>query len=806
MARVDPRHQAAWRRLAAAMLLTVPASLLTLVTGAAGAAAVPMAILWTLTWVAGARFCLLGARRPRAWTITLVIVWSAVLTGVKPLFVLAMIVGLEFMLRRQASLRLLEGRRKRQVFLLSGPLAVLSLACGFSRPEGVVGDALLMARTGVQAFWVASLLTLLIGLRLHFLRLRAKLTVTGILLGVIPPMLLAVFGLLLLYGTLGGSRANRARDVLQECARAYHEDRQPTLLTAAPIGWDERRPDLGPAWAPELMAALRSHRARQAQGDAEPGPSATEAFKTGYELGRQQAREAAVPDTTGRPTARSGDGAIQFSFGDDDSAGLAAVAASADTVAWVRADGVFWLARWRDPAPGNARIDAIPLDPTALERLARVVRADVQVRSFSGGRPVTMVRADGDTVSLQARHLGGVADPDGNLWHRPRFFGTTVLEAVDLSGGQIAQTAIWFTLQTSFADIGREFASKEAAYNVAVLAALGLVALLMLAAGLTALILSLRIAGGITGAVKSLHRGTQRLATGDLDASIELENDDEFGDLADSFNTMTVAVKKGREDALARERLQLEMKTARQIQERLLPHEEPSLTGWQVTGLSLPSLQVGGDYFDFLQTHPGQLGVAIGDVSGKGVPAALLMSNLQASLKGQVLNDVPVAEVVRRINMLLATSTDPHMFATFIYGELDTTSGVFTSANAGHEPPLLVRHDGTARWLSDGGLLLGMMPDQTYDPVETQLEPGDVLVLYTDGITEAGAPNPALGESLDDYREDQEFGEERLAEVVVAARSRSALGIREAILAAVQKHLDGKAPGDDITLVVVKRG
>ncbi len=245
-------------------------------------------------------------------------------------------------------------------------------------------------------------------------------------------------------------------------------------------------------------------------------------------------------------------------------------------------------------------------------------------------------------------------------------------------------------------------------------------------------------------------------------------------------------MKKGRDDALARERLTRELQTAREIQERLLPHDEPRLSGFEITGASIPSREIGGDYFDFLLQPDDRIGIAIGDVSGKGMPAALLMSNLQASLHGQVIHPSSVAEVVARVNDLLVASTDPHMFATFFYGLLDTRSGVFTTTNAGHNPPLLLRADGTTALLGEGGLLLGMLPDQDYRQQETVIGPGDVVVLYTDGITEAAGPSaePDDPEAM--------FGEEALLDVVRRHAHLPAVGIKEAILAAVAAHTAGR--------------
>ena len=312
------------------------------------------------------------------------------------------------------------------------------------------------------------------------------------------------------------------------------------------------------------------------------------------------------------------------------------------------------------------------------------------------------------------------------------------------------------------------------------------------------LIFGVRITTGITSAVKALHRGTRRIAEGDLDTKIVIPSEDELGDLATSFNVMAGAVKKGREEAIERERLERELETARQIQEKLLPHEMPQLPGFEIAGTSLPSQQVGGDYFDFLDMGTGQLGIAIADVSGKGIPAALLMANLQASLHAQVIKKGSVADVASRMNSLLVKSTDTHMFATFFYGILDEVKSTFTSTNAGHNPPLLFRADGKIKRLEAGGLVLGFLPDQKYTQQTMKIKQGEVVVLFTDGITEAAGPSSEkISENL--------FGEERLIEIVRASLAKSAVEIQAAILQAISNHTANVPQYDDITLVVIKR-
>jgi sigma-B regulation protein RsbU (phosphoserine phosphatase) len=192
------------------------------------------------------------------------------------------------------------------------------------------------------------------------------------------------------------------------------------------------------------------------------------------------------------------------------------------------------------------------------------------------------------------------------------------------------------------------------------------------------------------------------------------------------------------------------------------------------------------------------LGIAIADVSGKGIPAALLMANLQASLHAQALATEMVAEVAIRINDLLVRSTDGNMFVTFFYGLLDRNRSTFTSTNAGHNPPILMRYDRRIERLEDGGMVLGFLPEQKYAQQTATLKPGDILVLFTDGITEARDPNI-------EKVEDKLFGEEKLIQVIADHASLSAREIQAAILQAVTNHTKNTPQGDDITLVVIKR-
>lgn len=600
-------------------------------------------------------------------------------------------------------------------------------------------------------FWFWSLFHLAVRMQLHFLRLRPKLAVSAVLIGFVPLVLVALLAAMMLHTVLGGARASRAAATLESwrAVTAAGSDLAPALFDTV-FAWPQ------PARAPAGTTAL-------------PAP--------GW-----------VPDLARRLAAAPG----------------AAAAAPRDTTAWFAAAGDLWLMRWRGVGGPDAAAEAWLLGQRPLTELSRLLRCGVVLGAIGQASEGTTV-AIGERDPVRDPAFGGrravyrdvAADP--SFWSEWRYFGGTLVEVLRLGDGRLDDARLFVTLRSGWTDLRGEFLEGEDNVNVAVVIALGAVAFLFLVIEIFALFFGVRITEGIIAAVRALGRGTRAVAAGDLQTRIELPNEDEFGDLAASFNEMIRAVRQGREDALARERLTRELQTAREIQERLLPHEEPRLAGFEITGASIPSREIGGDYFDFILRPDDRLGIAIGDVSGKGMPAALLMSNLQASLHGQVIHPSTVAEVVARVNDLLVASTDPHMFATFFYGVLDTRTGVFATTNAGHNPPLVLRADGTDAVLGEGGLLLGMLPGQPYRQQETPLEPGDVVVLYTDGISEAVGP----GADLDDP--DAMFGEERLLEVARRHAHLPALGIKEAILAAVAEHTAGAEQSDDITLVVIRR-
>jgi sigma-B regulation protein RsbU (phosphoserine phosphatase) len=239
--------------------------------------------------------------------------------------------------------------------------------------------------------------------------------------------------------------------------------------------------------------------------------------------------------------------------------------------------------------------------------------------------------------------------------------------------------------------------------------------------------------------------------------------------------------------------VQEEMKLAYKIQMDLLPKTPPLIEGYDIAGVSIPAKTVGGDYFDFIQLDDSKLIFCLGDVSGKGMPAALLMANLQATLRGQIMIDAAPGACLQRANALMYRSTDADKFATLFYGALDRASHTLTYANAGHNYPLLLKPGGELVSLETGGIVLGCLDDFCYAEKTITLESGDVLLIYSDGITESIDAN------------EEEFGVGRLSDILLRHSSDDAARLIDRIVSAVHAHAGELPQADDMTLLIIKR-
>lgn len=248
------------------------------------------------------------------------------------------------------------------------------------------------------------------------------------------------------------------------------------------------------------------------------------------------------------------------------------------------------------------------------------------------------------------------------------------------------------------------------------------------------------------------------------------------------------------EERLEKRRMEEELKVASEIQMRLQPVAPPKLEGWEMTGVSFPCREIGGDYYDFIfRQKDNRTVIAVGDVSGKGTGAALLMSSLHAAVRAQTQARTSISEVMSEINQYIYENSPPNKFLTLFYGALDPQTGELSYSNGGHNTPMLVRRAGEVIKLDKGGLPVGMMPCVTYVEDIVKFEPGDVLLIYSDGITE----------SVNDH--DEEFGEQRLVDVIKNNLNRSASGIRDRIEEALSRFVGTAAPVDDMTLMIIKR-
>ena len=246
------------------------------------------------------------------------------------------------------------------------------------------------------------------------------------------------------------------------------------------------------------------------------------------------------------------------------------------------------------------------------------------------------------------------------------------------------------------------------------------------------------------------------------------------------------------EQLVEKKRLEAQLEVARQVQLALLPERDPEVDGFDISAYNFSTEEVSGDYYDFVKHYDDHLGLVIADVSGKGVPASLLMAFLRASLRSAIHVGYAPNVAMAKVNYLLWESIEPHQFVTAFYGMLDATNRTLAFVNAGHNPLLVLNSDGTPRFVERGGLPLGLFKETRYYEYYLPIDAGQTLVLYTDGATEAQSPAGA------------EYGRERLVEAVRLSRHLRAREMIDFIYNDVFEWTGGAGAGDDVTFVVIK--
>jgi sigma-B regulation protein RsbU (phosphoserine phosphatase) len=372
---------------------------------------------------------------------------------------------------------------------------------------------------------------------------------------------------------------------------------------------------------------------------------------------------------------------------------------------------------------------------------------------------------------------------------------------------------------------GRLFFSRGQ-FAGAALIVMAAVAIVFALIELVALFFGIGLTRTITSSVANLYRATQHINSGDLKYRINVKSTDQLASLQTAFNSMSANLEKLIEEQKEKERLESELAIAQEVQATLFPRESVNVKSLELHGVCRPARTVSGDYYDFLPCGDEQLGIALGDISGKGISAALLMATIHSAVRAYEYGRMPLkaefvhagaaaiagaelvsggrdlgvynngmqspAVVLELLNRHLFHSTQSEKYATLFLGVYDGNHRSLTYTNAGHLPPLIVEQDGTVRRLETGGTVIGLFDGMTYEQATVLLRTNDIFVAFSDGITE---PENEFGE----------FGEERLIEIVRANRRLPLTKISELVIAAVQDWIgaDAEQP-DDVTLVLAR--
>jgi sigma-B regulation protein RsbU (phosphoserine phosphatase) len=347
-------------------------------------------------------------------------------------------------------------------------------------------------------------------------------------------------------------------------------------------------------------------------------------------------------------------------------------------------------------------------------------------------------------------------------------------------------------------------------------AVLAVVAVLFGIIVLIALLVGTRLTRTVTGSVANLYQATQHINRGDFSHRIQVKDNDQLAELQTSFNSMTASLEKLLVEQREKQRLENELVIAQEVQAQLFPRQIVQLEGLGVHGFCRPARTVSGDYYDFLAVNEHTLGLAVGDVSGKGISAALLMATIHSAVRAYILEGVPAfreaalagsgagmmtqlpagvelspSALLYLLNRQLYSTTPTEKYATLFLGLYDQNRRRLTYSNAGHLPPLLISDDGSVRRLESGGTVVGLFDEARYDEASVLMTPGEIFVAYSDGVTE---PENDYGE----------FGEDRLIDLIRSHRDQPLEHICEVVTAAVYDWIGANEQPDDITLVLAR--
>ncbi len=465
-----------------------------------------------------------------------------------------------------------------------------------------------------------------------------------------------------------------------------------------------------------------------------------------------------------------------------------------------------------------------PLDKEFVEKIAgdlgRIAVYGNGSPAANSAAPVNTskpILAFEETQGKQTFSSGTIPPASGALDYEVPF--TIPLQVVNWATGERRRDGAYAEVETRpsvlyarlFAALG-DFARGLEYILLSIAIAFGIIEML-------ALFVGTKLTRSITAAVDQLYEGTKHINRADFSHRIEVKSSDQLATLANSFNSMTTSIEKLVQEQKEKQRLVGELAIAQEVQAQLYPKLITQLDTLEVHGFCRPARTVSGDYYDFLALNSDKLMLAVGDISGKGISAALLMATIHSAVRAYSIEDVAVlresaavgaagstglllasesrgadaspATLLTLLNHQLYESTPAAKYATLFLGIYDGATRRFTYANGGHLPPILISEDGSAQLLSCGGAAVGLFDNLSFPEATVQLRPGDVLVTYTDGVTE---PENDYGE----------FGEERLIQLVRANRHLPLERITEIVTAAVLDWIGDNEQPDDVTLVLAR--
>jgi phosphoserine phosphatase RsbU/P len=477
----------------------------------------------------------------------------------------------------------------------------------------------------------------------------------------------------------------------------------------------------------------------------------------------------------------------------------------------VFSDGVLSLraAVLRQTPEGKLFVSAsVPVTPEMIETLAAElgpIEFDVlRPRTNSSSQEVSVVinrqgYARVQQIATHERKVPEAVNPFDKL-----ITGIVILDVLDndQSPGDQSPSRVIASFSTRPSLLNRRLFSPLGELGGVFATALLVVGAIFLFIEFGSLVTGIIMTRTITSAVDDLYRATQHVQAGDLTFRVRIAHHDQLAALSESFNSMTQSVSALIEEQGKRQKLENELSIAHEVQLQLFPHALPKLPGVELEAICRAARSVSGDYYDFIRISTTRLGIALADISGKGISAALLMANVQAALRSDVLRyrngpsgeqfaQINTAEIISHLNRHLFRNSSDERYATCFFGIYDTQTRRLSYTNAGHLPPIYLRGDCTKR-LETGGMVVGLFNDVPFEQGTIEIEAGGLLMAYSDGLIE---PENVYGE---------EFGIERLIGVAKRAGDASPSVIAEAMMQAAEEWSGSPEQADDMTVVVMR--